>query len=423
MLATTSDGIYSGRGQLDDKRTLKAARPSPTTASDVAIGEASAIPGSVGTTPPAAAWLASALATLPVPPAPPSLRRPALPAHNPYEACWLGAAPTGRWVLDRGRPRCVDSAPRPPPAREWPQPPQPTNIGPSLGQVATGVVPPVALLPCHPLPQGGSCDARNAETIAAAETPAAAAAPMTAAAHLATHLAAALSRCPSVTSESTSTSGDVATTAWDCSTNVPWVGSASVVLGGSANCSYYGGACDSTTRSRRELEGFMDDETVEEVEDVHDILQDLAQPANTLLTRFPWVQARPVSVTAMAPSIAMRSSRSGSTRALTRSSTRVRPRSRAPTCLTSEGNSSSRTFAKTPQHRAPVMGSQARKVDRDLRWEVKRLKDELFGSVRNAFEGSDAWDHYGGELDFLHSDEVRQRAAAFQLLQVLPRPS
>lgn len=63
------------------------------------------------------------------------------------------------------------------------------------------------------------------------------------------------------------------------------------------------------------------------------------------------------------------------------------------------------------------MGSQARKVDRDLRSEVKRLKDELFGSAKNAFEGSDVWDEHAGELDFMVPEEARQRAAALHMLQ------
>eukprot|EP00929_Paragymnodinium_shiwhaense_P043611 TRINITY_DN22417_c0_g1_i2.p1 TRINITY_DN22417_c0_g1~~TRINITY_DN22417_c0_g1_i2.p1 ORF type:complete len:578 (-),score=126.52 TRINITY_DN22417_c0_g1_i2:214-1947(-) len=28
-------------------------------------------------------------------------------SHNPYGLAWLGSAPSGRWVLDRGRPKCI----------------------------------------------------------------------------------------------------------------------------------------------------------------------------------------------------------------------------------------------------------------------------------------------------------------------------
>jgi len=43
-------------------------------------------------------------------------RRPAPPAHKPYDWAWLGGAPEGRWILDQGRPRCVQvgDASRPP---------------------------------------------------------------------------------------------------------------------------------------------------------------------------------------------------------------------------------------------------------------------------------------------------------------------
>jgi len=34
-------------------------------------------------------------------------KMPIVPAHNPYDWAWLGSAPSGRWILDGGRPRCV----------------------------------------------------------------------------------------------------------------------------------------------------------------------------------------------------------------------------------------------------------------------------------------------------------------------------
>lgn len=271
----------------------------------------------------------------------------------------------------------------------------------------------MAQLPCHPLPQFGSRDAGNAaagSAMATAATPAAAAAatePATAASHLAAHLAAlaALSRCPSVGSESSCTSGDVTTWGGSASVttgaNMPWGGSASVQRS----------SCSTTGRSTRELEGFGEEETGEEVEDVQDILKHLGQPPNTLPTRFPWVQGRPVSVTAMAPSCARRSSTmSSSARVLTRGSMQVRPPSQGPTRLNSVGTSSMAT------QRGPAVGSQVQKGDRDPRSELKRLRDELSGSVRNAFEGSDAWDENGGELDFLQSNASRRRSSALQIV-------
>mmetsp|Transcript_8058 Transcript_8058/g.29296 ORF Transcript_8058/g.29296 Transcript_8058/m.29296 type:complete len:730 (+) Transcript_8058:125-2314(+) len=32
-----------------------------------------------------------------------------LPAHDPYDWSWMGSAPSGRWVVEKGRPRCVEA--------------------------------------------------------------------------------------------------------------------------------------------------------------------------------------------------------------------------------------------------------------------------------------------------------------------------
>lgn len=37
------------------------------------------------------------------------VRCPAPPSHDPYDWGWLGAPPSGRWIIDRGLPRCVEA--------------------------------------------------------------------------------------------------------------------------------------------------------------------------------------------------------------------------------------------------------------------------------------------------------------------------